>query len=87
MNGSVKKFTPGFKSILISDEAFDKLKKLQKRTYGHSQDSNALLLDLKYVASAVVLEALGESGLPERALSHAARVVINSFTSDMEKSQ
>jgi len=84
---TTKKFTPGYKSILISEEAFDALKKLQKRTYGHSQDPNALLIDLKYVASEVIKEAMKQADLPERALSQAARVVIDSFMPPKENTQ
>ncbi len=74
-----KKVTPGFRSILVSEEAFDQLKKLQRHTYGHQNDANGVRFDLKDVASAVVLEALLITDLPERAMDRAARSVFDSF--------
>ncbi len=76
-----KKVTPGFRPILISEAAFDRLKKLQKRTYGHEYDPNGVRFDLKDIASAVVLEALEIDGLPGRALSRAAQSFVDSITS------
>lgn len=74
-----KKVTPGFRPILVSEEAFDRLKKLQRLAYGHDNDPNGVRFDLKDVASAVVLEALQIDGFPERAMDRAARTVLDSF--------
>ena len=76
---SGKKVTPGFRSILISEEAFDLLKKLQRQTYGHESDPNGVRFDLKDVASAVVMEAMLIDGLPGRSLTRAARAVFESI--------
>ncbi|MEW5769789.1 MAG: hypothetical protein AB1831_05425 [Pseudomonadota bacterium] len=79
---SGKKVTPGFRPILVSEEAFDRLKKLQRLqrlAYGHDNDLNGLRFDLKDVASAVVLEALLIDGFPVRAMDRAARTVLDSF--------
>ncbi|TCJ20179.1 hypothetical protein EZJ19_00985 [Parasulfuritortus cantonensis] len=75
----VKKVTPGFRSILVSEAAFDKLKKLQRLTYGHQSDPNGVRFDLKDVVSAVVLEALEIEDLPQRALDRTARTVFSSL--------
>jgi hypothetical protein len=61
---SGKKVTPGFRPILVSEEAFDRLKKLQRLAYGQANDPNGVRFDLKDVASAVVLEALLIDGFP-----------------------
>lgn len=74
-----KKVTPGFRPILVSEEAFDQLKKLQRHAYGHLPDPNGVRFDLKDVASAVVIEALQTAALPERAMARAARAVFDSF--------
>lgn len=76
-----KKVTPGFRPILISEAAFDRLKKLQKRTYGHQHDPNGVRFDLKDIASAVVLEAFEIDDLPSRALGRAAQSFVDSITS------
>ncbi|MBK6742621.1 MAG: hypothetical protein IPG66_06420 [Hydrogenophilales bacterium] len=73
-----KKHTPGHKVVLVSDEAFDLLKKLQKQSCGHGdQDGGDMMLDLKHVATAVVLEAMHQEGLAVRALKRARLIVIN----------
>ncbi len=73
-----KKHTPGHTSVLVSNEAFDLLKKLQKQSYGHGdQNTGHMMLDLKHVATAVVLEAMHQEGLPARALTRATQTVIN----------
>lgn len=76
---SGKKVTPGFRPILVSEEAFDRLKKLQRLAYGHDNDPNGVRFDLKDVASAVVLEALLIDGFPALAMDRAARTVLDSF--------
>lgn len=76
---SSKKATPGFRPILVFEEAFDRLKKLQRLAYGHDNDPNGVRFDLKDVASAVVLEALLIDGFPARAMDRAARTVLDSF--------
>jgi hypothetical protein len=76
---SGKKVTPGFRPILVSEEAFDRLKKLQRLAYGHDNDTNGVRFDLKDVASAVVLEALLIDGFPARVMDRAARTVLDSF--------
>lgn len=79
-----RKVTPGFRSILVSEEAFDQLKKLQKLTYGHLNDPNGVRFDLKDVVSAVVLEALAIDGLPARALDRTARAVFSQLNLSKE---
>lgn len=79
-----KKVTPGFRSILVSEEAFDLLKKLQRQTYGHDNDPNGVRFDLKDVASAVVMEAMLIEELPGRSLTRAARAVFDSIYSSKE---
>lgn len=80
----VKKVTPGFRPILISEEAFDRLKKLQRHTYGH-HDPNGVRFDLKDVVSALVLEALEIEDMPSRALGRAARSFVESIQALQEK--
>ncbi|MDD5366689.1 MAG: hypothetical protein PHR30_15235 [Gallionellaceae bacterium] len=79
MSDTHKKVTPGFRSILVSEAAFDRLKKLQRLTYGHNGDPNGVRFDLKDVVSAVVLEALELEGFPNRALARTARDVFSSL--------
>ena len=76
---SGKKVTPGFRPILVSEEAVDRLKKLRWLAYGRDSDPNGVRFDLKDVASAVVLEALLIDGFPARAMDRAARTVLDSF--------
>lgn len=81
MSQGDKKHTPGFQPVLVSLDAFDQLKQLQKSTYGHQDDPNGVRFDLKDIASSVILEAMRVKGLKARALDRTARGVIDSFKS------
>lgn len=85
-----KKHTPGFQAVLVSDEAFDLLKQLQRRRYEPGTDGedagNGVRFDLKDIASAVVIEAMAVPDLPARAQARAAHVVIGAYRSLLDPS-
>ena len=75
MPPQAKRRNPGFQDLLVSQEAFELVKQLQKRSFGHAEDARAMMVDLKYVATELVLMAFNTPGLPEQALANASRNV------------
>lgn len=77
-----KRRNPGFQDLLVSQEAFELVKQLQRRSFGHAGDDRAMMVDLKYVATELVLLAFATPGLPEKALATASRKVASRVLED-----
>lgn len=75
-----RKHTPGHKAVLVSEEAFEILKSIQRAQPGEPM---ALTFDLKDAVSAVILEAATSiPNLRERARQRAFAVMHGLLTSD-----
>jgi hypothetical protein len=68
MDTDTKKHTAGFRSVLVTEECFERLKQLQK---SKSCGDRPVWIDLKDLASTVIEEALAIPGFTDRVLVQA----------------
>lgn len=83
MNTHARSTTPGYKAILVSDEAFAAIKAIQL-----SSDDQKLPVrfDLKDIATAFVLEALNVPNIREKSRMRAFAVITQTLNQLEEKS-
>jgi hypothetical protein len=87
MTRMAQKITPGFRAILIREDVFAALQKIQwQRTYRHRNGSEAIVparIDLKDIATQMLACALQDEAMIGEAIGHALHQLNTELTENL----